>query len=354
MGKVVDLVPNNRGIGFGANPWWNDVLANGRASEFAEFFDLEWDPLKPELRDKMLLPILSDQYGAELEAGHIRLVADDDGFQVEYNGTKLPLDPQTIPMIFEPGADELEDPASEEHRAERQELRNLLSRLRNLRSHRTTDAEQVRQRRRATPLLTETLRDLLRRSPWVKRLIERAVRLCNGRPGDPRGFDCLHRLLEAQAYRLANWRVSGEEINYRRFFDVNDLIGLRMENPRGFAATQQLLRRLLPDDMIQGVRIDHCDGLLNPRQYLMRLQMLYAASQCLGAAPKPPLAENGIKLEVQQIFGQHNWIKDRAPLCPVVEKILLPGEEMPPDWPVDGTSGYEFAALLHGVFIDSR
>src|SRR5260370_6302471 len=131
MGMVLDFVPNHMGAGFGTNPWWNDVLANGRASEFAEFFDLEWDPLKPELRDKMLLPVLSDQYGAELAAGHIRLVAHDDGFQGEYNGTKLPLDPQTIPMIFDPGADEREETATEEHRAERQELRNLLSRLRN-------------------------------------------------------------------------------------------------------------------------------------------------------------------------------------------------------------------------------
>jgi (1->4)-alpha-D-glucan 1-alpha-D-glucosylmutase len=354
MGQVLDFVPNHMGIGFGANPWWNDVLANGQASEFAEFFDLDWDPLKPELRDKMLLPILSDQYGAELEAGHVRLAADDDGFQMEYNGTRLPLDPQTIPLIFEPVADELEDTATDEHRAERQELRNLLSRLRNLPSHSTTDTERVRQRRRAIPLLTETLRDLLRRLPWIKPVVEKAVRLCNGRPGDPHSFDCLHRLLEAQAYRLANWRVSGEEINYRRFFDINDLIGLRMENPRVFAATHQLLRRLLADDMIQGVRIDHCDGLFNPRQYLVRLQMLYAASQCLGAEPKPPLAENGIELEVQQVFGQHDWIKDRPPLYTVVEKILLPGEDLPHDWPVDGTSGYEFAALLNGVFIDAR
>jgi (1->4)-alpha-D-glucan 1-alpha-D-glucosylmutase len=354
MGQVLDFVPNHMGIGFGANPWWNDVLANGRASEFAEFFDLDWDPLKPELRDKMLLPILSDQYGAELEAGHVRLVTDDDGFHVEYSGTRLPLDPQTIPLIFEPVADELEDRATEEHREERQELRNLLSRLRNLPSHSTTDAEQVRQRRRAIPLLNEALHNLLRKLPWVQRLLEKALELCNGRPGDPRSFDCLHHLLEAQAYRLANWRVSGEEINYRRFFDINDLIGLRMENPRVFATTHQLLRRLLADDMIQGVRIDHCDGLLNPRQYLVRLQMLNAASQCLGAEPKPPLAENGIELEVQQVFGQHDWIKDRAPLYAVVEKILLPGEDLPLDWPVDGTSGYEFAALLNGVFIDGR
>ena len=177
---------------------------------------------------------------------------------------------------------------------------------------------------------------------------------CNGRPGDPRSFDCIHRLLEAQVYRLSHWRVSGEEINYRRFFDINDLIGLRMENPRVFAATHQLLRHLLAEDLIQGVRIDHCDGLLNPRQYLIRLQMLFAASQCIGATPRPPLAENGIEADVQQVFGQHDWMKDRPPLYTVVEKILEPGEDLPTEWPVDGTSGYDFTTLVNGIFIDRR
>src|SRR5260370_38072590 len=175
----------------------------------------------------------------------------------------------------------------------------------------------------------------MRTTPGGREMVEKAVSLCNGRPGELRSFDALHRLLEAQVYRLANWRVSGEEINYRRFFDINDLIGLRMEIPRVFAATHELLRRLLAEDVVQGLRIDHCDGLLNPRQYLVRLQMLYAASQCLGAVAHPPLAENGVELEMQQVFGQHDWMKDRAPLYTVVEKILSPGEELPAEWPVD-------------------
>lgn len=344
MGQVLDIVPNHMGIGFGANPWWKDVLANGRASEFAEFFDLDWYPLKPELRDKLLIPILGDQYGAELEKGYIKLLLDSDGFNVAYYDKILPVDPQTVPIIFDSVSSEIHDP----------ELRSVLSGLRNLPQHSATDGDHVRQRRRTIQPMMAALQSLITSSAAVRELAEKAVNNCNGRPGDPRSFDCLHRLLESQVYRLSHWRVSGEEINYRRFFDINDLIGLRMENPRVFAATHQLLRHLLAEDLIQGVRIDHCDGLLNPRQYLIRLQMLFAASQCIGATPKPPLAENGIEADVQQVFGQHDWMKDRPPLYTVVEKILEPGEDLPTEWPIDGTSGYDFTMLVNGIFIDRR
>jgi (1->4)-alpha-D-glucan 1-alpha-D-glucosylmutase len=333
------------GTGFGSNPWWQDVLANGRASEFAGFFDLDWDPLKPELRNKLLLAILSDQYGAELEAGHIGLMLNDDAFWIEYFDNRLPLDPTTIPLIFESVAAEL-------HAAEFDELRRLLSELAGLPSHSATDMEQVQHRRRALPLLTASLISMLRNNWQMHELADKAVRQANGRPGELRSFDFLHRLLEAQTYRLANWRVSGEEINYRRFFDINDLVGLRMENPAVFAATHRLLRRLLADHAVQGIRIDHCDGLLNPRQYLVRLQMLYAASQCLGSEPRPPLAENGVELEMQESFGQRDCIKDRPLLYTVAEKVLSAGEELPSEWLVDGTSGYEFTSLVNGVFID--
>jgi len=344
MGQVLDFVPNHMAVDPGSNPWWWDVLANGRASEFAEFFDIDWNPLKPELHNKILLPTLGDQYGAELEAGHLRLALGENDFHIEYYDRVLPIDPQTIPLIFEPVAAGIQHP----------ELRNILSGLRNLPSHSTTDGDLVRQRRRAILPLTESLQRLIHQDPEVLRLTEKALQQTSGRPGDPHSFDALHRLLEAQVYRLAHWRVSGEEINYRRFFDINDLIGLRMENPRVFAATHRLLRRLLAEDAIQGLRIDHSDGLLNPRQYLVRLQMLYAASQCVGSEPRPPLAENGIEQEVQQVFGQHDWLNHHAPLYTVVEKILEPGEDLPDEWPVDGTSGYEFTTLVNGVFISRR
>jgi (1->4)-alpha-D-glucan 1-alpha-D-glucosylmutase len=360
MGQVLDFVPNHMGIAPGANPWWEDVLANGRTSEFSDFFDLQWEPLKPELRDKLLLPILSDQYGAELEAGRIRLQFEQEGFRVRYHDATLPVDPRTIPMIFEPVVHELEGSAEEAHattaapQTEKQELQNLLSQLRNLPAHSTGDREVGRQRRDAILALMHALSSLLRRSAWLRELAQKAADLHNGHPGDPRSFDRLHWLLEAQVYRLANWRVSGEEINYRRFFDINDLIGLSMENPRVFAATHELLRRLLAEDLVQGLRIDHCDGLLNPRQYLVRLQMLYAASRCRGATPRPPLAENGIELELEEVFSKHERTEARPLLYSVVEKILSPGEELPLEWPVDGSSGYDFTPLVNGLFIDGR
>src|SRR5947209_12612195 len=342
MGQILDFVPNHMGVG--TNSWWRDVLANGRASEFAEFFDIDWNPLKPELHNKLLLPILGDQYGAELEAGHISLVPGEKSFEIKYYDNRLPVDPQTIPLIFEtPGND-----------SQLAEFRGVLAGLRQLPGHTTTEGELVRQRRRAIPPLTEALQRLMEQSSETRTLVAKAVEQCNGRPGDPHSFDTLHELLEAQVYRLAHWRVSGEEINYRRFFDINDLVGLRMENPHVFAATHQLLRKLLAEDAIQGIRIDHCDGLLNPVQYLVRIQMLYAASQCSGALPKPPLAENGIEMEVQQVFGQHDWMSEHAPLYTVVEKILEPGEDLPTAWPIDGTSGYDFTTLVNGVFIERR
>ncbi|HEV2992024.1 MAG TPA: malto-oligosyltrehalose synthase [Candidatus Angelobacter sp.] len=347
MGQILDFVPNHMSVGWGSNFWWNDVLANGRASEFAGFFDIDWKPLKAELHNKVLLPILGDQYGAELEAGRIRLVLDDKEFHIEYFDNKLPIDPTTIPLIFAAhlnGSGELQS----------SEFRAVLAGLRQLPGHSTTEAEFVRQRRRAIPPLTEALQRLLEQSPEIRFVAEKTVQQLNGRPGDPHSFDALHNLLEAQVYRLAHWRVSGEEINYRRFFDINDLIGLRMENPQVFAATHQLLRQLLAEDAIQGLRIDHCDGLLNPMQYMVRLQMLYAASQCSGSLPKPPLAENGIELEIQQVFGQHPWMNRHAPLYTVVEKILEPGEDLPAEWPADGTSGYEFTTLVNGLFIERR
>src|ERR1700761_6245693 len=194
MGQILDFVPNHMGIGPGTNPWWSDVLANGRASEFAEFFDIDWDPLKQELRNKLLLPILGNQYGSELECGHIKLIADENGFHIEYFDKQLPLDPQTIPMIFEPLGNDVPH-----------ELRNLLSGLRNLPSHSATEGDLVRQRRRAIPSLTVALKEMMAKSQ-VRSAIDKAVGVVNGHAGDPHSFDGLHRILEAQVYRLANWR----------------------------------------------------------------------------------------------------------------------------------------------------
>ena len=154
-------------------------------------------------------------------------------------------------------------------------------------------------------------------------------------------------------YRLASWRTSAEEINYRRFFDVNDLVGLRMENPEVFAETHCLIRSLIATQQVTGLRIDHCDGMFNPRQYLIRLQLLYLASQCAGEAPQQETAANGLERSVLDSVRGYDWSKSQGPLYTVVEKILEPREYLPPEWPVRGTSGYDFVYLANGIFIQS-
>jgi (1->4)-alpha-D-glucan 1-alpha-D-glucosylmutase len=358
MGLILDFVPNHMAIGHGTNPWWMDVLENGPTSEYADFFDIDWKPLKPELSGKVLLPMLGDQYGAELERGRLQVVVRDGIFELHYYDKVLPLDPQTIPLLFK----DLREPETNDARAHGAlaHLRELLQELSSLPHHAVRQPDLVSRRRQRAPELKRQLRSLAEHSPAVRELMQRAAEHINGRPPaenekpDPRSFDRLHELLEAQAYRLAHWRVSAEEINYRRFFDVNDLVGVRMENPRVFEATHRLLRRLLADGLIQGLRFDHPDGLFNPPQYFARAQMLYAASQCCGAEPCPPLAENGIEQDVAQVFGQHEWTGNLAPLYALVEKILEPGEGLPDDWRVDGTVGYEFTNLVNGIFIQPR
>jgi (1->4)-alpha-D-glucan 1-alpha-D-glucosylmutase len=342
------VVPNHMGVGYGTNPWWQDVLENGRASEYANFFDIDWNPLKPELRNKVLLPILGDQYGQELEAGHIVLTHGDQGFRVEYFDKVLPIDPQTIPLIFRT-LGELRRPGDTAR-----DLLSLLAALSELPPHTSPEPDRTSRRQREVPFLLRRLAELIERSKDVRDYVQAAVVRLNGTPEDSHSFDALHELLEAQVYRLAHWRVSAEEINYRRFFDVNDLIGLRMEDPQVFAATQKLIRRLLAEDAVVGLRIDHPDGLFNPPQYFTRLQMLFAAAKLYGPVPVGELAENGIEMSVQTSFGNHALQPGQEPFYVVVEKILEKGEALPREWPVSGTVGYEFTNAVNGIFIEAR
>lgn len=359
MGIILDLVPNHVGVGR-HNVWWQDVLENGRASQFADYFDIDWEPLKPELQEKILLPVLGAQYGEELENGLLKLVYSEEEarFFIEYYENRFPVDPQTYLLIFgerrRAGAHCIGLNPDDRLPPEPMlgELRALMTEFSELPHHSTSDPELVEARRRRAPELRERFRELLRRC-GLKDYLRHRIACVNGDAKDPRSFDCLHRLLEAQAYRLAHWKVSAEEINYRRFFDINDLVGLRMENPAVFAATHQMVRRLLAEPAVTGLRIDHPDGLLNPRPYFTRLQMLYCAAHCAGPEPRSTPAENGIEADFLQVFGRHSWL-NRPPLYLIIEKILEPGEALPADWPVDGTVGYDFAALVNGLFIDPR
>jgi (1->4)-alpha-D-glucan 1-alpha-D-glucosylmutase len=194
MGLILDIVPNHMGVGYGDNPWWQDVLENGRASEYADFFDIDWEPFKSELCDKVLVPVLGDSYGAELEAGRICLHQEDARFFFTYYEHPFPVDAQTITIIFETLGDlRSQTPQMMPEEADRTELENILFRLRQLPPHTVTDAELIQRRHRDIPELKRRLRDVAERSPEVRALFDEAVRRLNGQPGDARSFDAVHR-----------------------------------------------------------------------------------------------------------------------------------------------------------------
>jgi (1->4)-alpha-D-glucan 1-alpha-D-glucosylmutase len=341
LGLLLDIVPNHMGVG-NDSIWWQDVLENGHASRYAEYFDIDWTPLKPALRNKLLLPILGDQYGAELESKHIQVGIEDGRARIHYYDHSMPVAPRTVRMIFEP-REGSPLPSS---------FRDLLDAFDRVPPHETSNEELREKRQAELDELLPQLREALR-SPEMQPVIEQALEGINGIEGDPHSFDRLHALLDAQPYRLASWRTSAEEINYRRFFDVNDLVGLRMENPAVFAATHCLIRSLIAAGQVTGLRIDHCDGMFNPRQYLIRLQLLFLASQCAGPVAQQETAANGIERSVLDPVRGYDWSQSQGPLYTVVEKILEPREYLPPAWPVRGTSGYDFVYLANGIFIQS-
>lgn len=341
LGLLLDIVPNHMGVG-NDSLWWQDVLENGRASRYSGYFDIDWAPLKPAMRDKLLLPILGNQYGVELAQGRIQVEMEGGKGRIRYYDHVMPLAPRTLPLLFPP-EDDRENGVTPE-------IRDLLTELASIPPHETVDETLLERRRLRLAELLPRLREALQ-SAEMQPAVARAVARINGAPGDGGSFDRLHALLDAQPYRLASWRTSAEEINYRRFFDVNDLVGLRMENPAVFRATHGLIRSLLARRKVTGLRIDHCDGMFNPRQYLIRLQRLYLASQCCGETPQGETAESGIERAVLELTRGFDWSRNQGPLYAVVEKILEPREYLPANWPVRGTSGYDFLYLANAVFI---
>lgn len=342
MGQIVDFVPNHMGVGMADNEWWLDVLEWGSSSPFAKYFDIDWDPAKPELRGKVLLPVLGDHYGEALERGELQLrfEAEQGSFSVWYHGHRFPIAPRRYARILDAALDEIQRDLPG---GGVDELRRLVAAFRGLRTGEIPLRHRPAERQRAIEL-KGALADLCRHDPAVSAAIARAVALFNGTPGEPRSFEPLHRLLEAQSYRLAFWRVAADEINYRRFFDINDLAGLRIELPELLERTHQLVFRLIAEGKVHGLRIDHVDGLYDPREYCERIQERYrdirgaavtASASALGAA------------------GTAARSADEQPmLFLVVEKILAQHERLREDWPIAGTTGYEFVNLANGLFVD--
>jgi (1->4)-alpha-D-glucan 1-alpha-D-glucosylmutase len=361
MGQVLDVVPNHMGIMGNENEWWNDVLENGRASPYAAFFDIDWNSAKPDLHDKVLLPILGDPYGKALEALQIRLHYENGAFSVHYFEHRFPVDPASYAKVLRHRLEELEKGFGAQAEAFI-EYQSILTAIAHLPGHDATEPAAVAERQREKEVIKRRLAGLTAASDSVRAFVERNVQLFNGQadehPG-PQRFDLLDELLQAQPYRLSWWRVASDEINYRRFFDVNELAALSMEKPEVFAATHELVLRLLGDRHVQGLRIDHPDGLYDPAEYLRRLQQHYAleiARRVVAADPAfAGLEWKDVEGPLADAVGRAAADPEgpfRRPLYVVVEKILAPDEPLPEDWPVFGTTGYEFLGALNGLFVD--
>ena len=299
LGQVVDLVPNHMAIPGRENPWWWDVLENGQSSPYASFFDVDWESSEDRWPNKVLLPVLGDHYGRVLEAGELRLVHDCGIFTLVYHEKSFPLDPSSLsPLLAKAAQDCGSDLLGF--------IADACARLPRLTASKRKGAMR---RHRDKAVIAGLLAGLcVQAGPGAA--IEDEIKRVNQDP------DELDRLVDEQNYRLAWWRTAGRDLGYRRFFDIDSLAGMRVEDEEVFAATHALPLKWVQDGSVQGLRIDHPDGLRDPAGYFMRLRQ-----KCPGA-----------------------WI--------LAEKILEPGEELPPDWPIQGTTGYDFLNLAGGLFVD--
>ena len=314
MGHVLDIVPNHVGIMGSENVRWMDVLENGQASIYAEFFDIDWTPANAALAGKVLVPVLGDVYGVVLEAGEIRLRFEPQhgSFAAFYHEHRFPLDPRTYPRV-------LDRVLAHTSNAGLEGLRRALAELPD---RHEPSAEQVGERHERKEAAKRALADLYGADRSVAQAVDAGVGSFAGDPNEPASFDALHELLEAQAYRLAYWRVAADDINYRRFFEVNSLAALRVENEAVFEATHQLVLQLVGEGKIDGLRVDHPDGLYDPAGYFRRLQKRVAQ------------------------------VSAARPIYLIVEKITASFEHLPPEWPVHGESGYHFLNVVNRMLVD--
>jgi (1->4)-alpha-D-glucan 1-alpha-D-glucosylmutase len=298
LGQILDFVPNHMGVGGADNPWWLDVLEWGPESEYAGWFDIDWESDRRYLQNKLLVPFLGDQYGAVLESGGLVLKFEPKtgSFAVwAYDSHKLPICPAHYARILGVAHPDLE---------------RLGDAFRHLAAWRPHIARRARE-------LKQELAGLAQDDPEIAAAAQQAVERFNGQVGDLTSWGGLDALIQEQFWRAAHFRVAADDINYRRFFNINDLAGIRMELPELFEHTHSLIFKLLDEGILDGIRLDHIDGLLDPKAYCLRLR---------DKAPRP--------------------------FYLVVEKILAPHESLREDWNVDGTTGYEFTNLITGLLID--
>lgn len=338
MGLILDIVPNHMGIGK-ENHWWFDVLEHGPASIFAGYFDIDWQPVKKELWGKVLLPILGASYGEALKSGQLKLTFDSKKgkFSINYYEHDMPLSPVSYGLILNRRLDVLgqrlgtNDP-------DYMNYRSIVDALESLPDGIGLSHEQTVRRQREFTVSCTRLTQLCLGNPVILEFIEQTLAEFDCSPGDHSAVSRMHSLLEKQSYRLAFWRVAAHEINYRRFFDINDLAGVRVEDPRVFSEMHDYLLNLIRDGKVQGLRIDHPDGLYDPAGYFQALQE--------GARAR--LEE---KSETQSTKPVNELRQEELPMYIVGEKILAPFERMEKDWLVHGTTGYDFLIAANGLLV---
>ncbi|CAO3451216.1 malto-oligosyltrehalose synthase [Azospirillum largimobile] len=300
LGQILDFVPNHMGVGGSDNEWWLNVLEWGPESPYAGYFDIEWESDYRYLQGKVLVPFLGDQYGAVLVSGGLELRFDNEtgSFAVWAYGThKLPVRPQDYGTILGSDHPDLE------------RIADAFTHLMDARPH---------QLRRASDLKAE-LAELVATRPDVADAINQRLSVFRGYQGEIDSWGHLHELIGCQNWRVAYFKVAADDINYRRFFNINELAGLRMDEPELFDVAHRMVLKMVEDGTLDGIRIDHIDGLIDPKGYCERL---------VAAASKP--------------------------FYLVVEKILARHERLREDWPIDGTTGYEYANLMGGLFVDPK
>lgn len=362
MGQIVDTVPNHMSATPTENAWWTDVLENGPSSPHAAYFDIDWQPVTEGLRNRVLLPILGQQYGQVLESGSLKVEYREGTFCLRYYQWILPLEPRTYRAILTYGLDTLKAtlPADSD---DLRELESIVTALEHLPEYTATEPASVAERQREKEVMKGRLAKLTQQSAAVAQFIARNVEELNGRAGDPHSYDRLDKLLDAQVYRLSHWKAAADEINYRRFFDINELAAVCMEDREVFVESHRLLFELLVEGSVAGLRIDHIDGLYDPAEYLRRLQGGYlralgqslygrATSEWLPDGGEPPPWSDIEPTLVAQATALCCTDRDRLPLYVVVEKILAADEALPGEWLLAGTTGYDFLNLVGGLFVD--
>ena len=301
MGQVLDIVPNHMATGPENRYWW-DVLENGTSSRYASWFDVDWNSAEVKLQNKVLIPVLGEQYGRALSANQIVIHYEGESFQVRYMDHRYPLAPRSLALPLALAAKLIHVPM----------LDFVADSLARLPSPDPTDLDLLAARHRDKAILYELLQRVSTEQPEVAAAIQRAVNEIN------KSIDTLDTLLNLQNYRLAYWRTADQELGYRRFFDINSLIGVRVERSHVFKATHWRIIEWLREGVLDGVRVDHPDGLRDPEQYFERLRV---------SAPDA-------------------WI--------LAEKILEPRESLRPAWPIAGTTGYDFLNICNGLLVNSE